>query len=272
MNNTNPEVWTRIWNRAFSREANKLDIEREGRTVRWKKIRREISRRLGSCAGLKVIEIGAGRGTCSLLMSLQGAHATLLDNNPWALERAKEFFAQWNCAFTPVLQDAFSPPPELAGQFDVAMSYGFTEHFRYPERFKIYESHLELLRPGGLLIVSVPNAAFIPYRIGKFMLEKMNRWMLGLEIPYFRGELADISRKLDLYDAKVIGSGVIGDTLNFWLTQRLLHAPRYFLDRITRHSKMPLKERFHYFSWDPATGLDDFFGYALVLIGQKKKT
>jgi len=42
-----------------------------------------------------------------------------------------------------------------AGQFDLVASYGFIEHFDHPE--DVVSKHLELLRPGGVLVVTVPH-------------------------------------------------------------------------------------------------------------------
>jgi SAM-dependent methyltransferase len=42
-----------------------------------------------------------------------------------------------------------------AGTFDLVASYGFIEHFSDPK--DVVSKHLELLRPGGLLAVIVPN-------------------------------------------------------------------------------------------------------------------
>lgn len=42
-----------------------------------------------------------------------------------------------------------------AGRFDLVASYGFIEHFDHPET--VVAKHLELLRPGGVLVVTVPH-------------------------------------------------------------------------------------------------------------------
>lgn len=271
----NKKVWTRIWSRDFSRDENRTDIERERQSVRWRKIRKAILKQHQTFSGLRVIEIGAGRGIYALLTALEGCSVTLLDNNKLALERAKEFFNEWERSFEGVYADAFSLPQELAGGFDIAMSFGLAEHFRYPERFQIFESHLRLLKPGGFLIVSVPNRAFIPYRVGKFLLERLHKWELGLEIPFSRRELRRIAGGLSLRNWKIIGSGVVNDTSNFWLTQRLLHLPRFvwekFSERLrSRQGKtcLSLKERLRYFSQNPETWADDYFGYTLTLLGE----
>ena len=263
--------WTQIWSREFTHAENRRDIEKETKSIRWEKIHSVVSQNFGSFKDLKVMEIGSGRGIYSLLFALEGAQSFLLDRDGSALKRARELFDDWGQSFQGVVADAFAIPSDLIGTFDVAMSYGLAEHFRYPERLKIFESHLRLLKPGGLLIVSVPNAAFLPYRIGKYLLEKLHKWELGLEIPFSRKELAGIAERLNIKEWKIIGSGTVSDTLNFWLIQRMLHLPRFLWDRACSKQSPPLKKRSRYFAFNPRTPLDDFLGYALVLVGSNEK-
>ena len=262
------ETWTKVWARGFTREENLTVIEREVKSVRWRKIKAKILSQYGSFSGLNVIEVGSGRGIYGLLTAREGCRVTLLDNNEFALEKAHELFSDWDQNFEGIQADAFDLPTHLIGKFDIAMSYGLAEHFRYPERLQIFESHKKLLKPGGLLIASIPNALFFPYRIGKFLLEAMDKWRLGLEIPFSRRELIHIGNKLGLKDHKVFGSGFAGDSLNFWLTQRLIHLAPFLWDKFRTAKKVtPLKERSSYFSFDPESWLDDYLGYALVLVG-----
>ena len=51
--------------------------------------------------------------------------------------------------------DLFSPPQKLAGAFDVAVSFGLVEHFSDPAECIAQISRF--LRPGGLIITTVPN-------------------------------------------------------------------------------------------------------------------
>ncbi len=263
-------VWNKVWDRSFSDQENKDDLLSEKASVRWKKLRAKILQRFGSFHGLRVIEIGAGRGIYSLLAALEGASVSLLDNEPLAFSRAEEFFKTWDQKFEALTADAFSLPADLLGRFDVCMSFGFAEHFRYPERLSIFESHVKLVKPGGLIAVSVPNAWFLPYRIGKWILESLKKWSFGLEIPFTRSELARIGKRLDLKKAQVFGSGLISDTLNFWLIQRIFHLPGYGVQLFfKRKTSLPFKNRMTPFKAHPPCPLDDIFGYALVLMGEK---
>lgn len=56
-----------------------------------------------------------------------------------------------------VCADFFAPPEELCGRFDVVVSFGVAEHFT--NTASCIAAFGRLLRPGGLLITSVPNMA-----------------------------------------------------------------------------------------------------------------
>lgn len=274
MDQIRKQVWTQVWNREFGQKENWFDIERERASVRWRKIKDLVSRTFGSFSRLRVIEIGSGRGIYGLLMSLEGAQVTLLDQSELALQKAQELYSEWGQDFQACVGDVFQLPSDLIGKFDIAMSFGLAEHFKPPKRFEVFQSHLKLLKAGGLLIASVPNSAFVPYRIGKFLLEAFRKWSFGLEIPFSRQELRATAKKLGLTHWQIIGSGLMGDFANFWLIQRLLHLPYYLWENLwsivngrSKGSILPLKDRFRYFPLDFESWLDDYWGYALVLVG-----
>lgn len=55
--------------------------------------------------------------------------------------------------------DIFSPPNQLKGSFDIAVSFGLVEHFSDTENPIAHITNL--LKPGGLIITTVPNMAGI---------------------------------------------------------------------------------------------------------------
>ena len=75
-------------------------------------------------------------------------------------------------------------------QFDIVMSFGFIEHFTNAD--EVVKLHLLWLKPGGILILGVPNFRGINFLIQKILdktvLDKHNLDIMSLE--YFTG-LAD---------------------------------------------------------------------------------
>lgn len=91
------QIWDDIWKGIKTDICkDKFMVQREASSIGWKKIEKRVLDKYRSFKGLDVIEIGAGRGENSLLMSLRGANVTLLDCSEVALEKAKLLFSNFN--------------------------------------------------------------------------------------------------------------------------------------------------------------------------------
>ena len=129
-----------------------------------------------------------GRRENALLMGLKGANVTLLDYSDVALEKAQTLFSQFNCRARFIRGDALTIPNYLINNFDISMSFGLAEHFKYPQRQQIFNFHFILLKEKGISFISVPNAFCFPYRIAHLFLKLFNKFPL-LEIPFTHAEL-----------------------------------------------------------------------------------
>ena len=158
------DLWNSVWTE-HQPDSVQTILAEERKTVRWRKIDRHIVKAFGSFTSLNVIEIGAGSGTYSALMASLGAHVTLLDYSENAINVAREFFMEADLPATFICDDALRMSSGRYEQYDVAMSFGLTEHFKGPKRFAINKAHFDLLRPGGgndllcpkLLVCSIPT-------------------------------------------------------------------------------------------------------------------
>lgn len=98
--------------------------------------------------------------------------------------------------------DFFTTEPTR--QFDLVMSFGFIEHFDDPDA--VVERHLRWLKPGGRLVLGVPNfnGIYKPVQaiLDQSLLDKHNLSIMNL--AYFEG----LSRRLGLESEtiKYIGS------------------------------------------------------------------
>ena len=63
--------------------------------------------------------------------------------------------------------------------FDVVMSRGFIEHFDEPS--SVVDRHLDLLKPGGLLVVSIPNLRGVNGLLTRFF---HNPWFVAIDITF----------------------------------------------------------------------------------------
>lgn len=97
--------------------------------------------------GLRVLEIGAGRGY--LLCRLKNAGAIPLGVEPGDANRH-----HWSRHGVHVISKPF-PCPEAAGPFDLIVAYALLEHIEDLTPF--LQAVKAALAPGGLFVVSVPN-------------------------------------------------------------------------------------------------------------------
>jgi 2-polyprenyl-3-methyl-5-hydroxy-6-metoxy-1,4-benzoquinol methylase len=226
-------------------------FERELKTLRWKAIRSAFRSHFGDLKGLRTIELGAGTGDISLLLAAEGVVPTLLDANDRALTIARLQFEVMKFRANFITGDFFDLASSLLGQFDAAVSYGVVEHFQGGDRVLACKSHAQVLRPGGMVAISVPNAHCLPYRLNKWKEETTGKWIWGLEIPYTRKELGEIASEIGLESWFIHGSSFLRD----W--DQFLFSP--ITSRIFRYTG---------FSFEKRTPFDSLWGHAQTLIGR----
>ena len=202
------ELWDELWAQERSRDEDLHLLAKERASVRFRRLTSRIVRHFGGVDGLMVIEVGAGAGTNAALLAALGADVTVLDYSPQALERSRVFFERAGVQATRIRADALNLPGELLGRYDVSLSFGLAEHFTGQPRTGIIQSHLDLVRPGGLTFVSVPNRANLPYRLSKLVAERTGYWKVGEEYPFSRGELEGICDALGVEEYSFFGDSV----------------------------------------------------------------
>lgn len=258
------QIWDDIWRGIKTNICeDRLTLRREAASIRWKKIEKRIFDKYHSFKGLDVIEIGAGRGENSLLMSLRGANVTLLDYSEASLEKAKLLFSNFDCSAQFIKADAFNIPNNLLSNFDISMSFGLAEHFIYPKRQQIFNSHFLVLKQNGLSFISVPNVFCFPYRGAQIALKLFHRCKL-LEVPFTHSELRKIAHSVGCQPYEIVGSSFIA-AIDEFLIKNILHfvtkriGIKFFLKN---HNN--IKE-------EKSTIFDNYLGYSLILIGCKKE-
>lgn len=251
-----PELWNRFFDGPASAQEDIFRLARHEKGVLWQRIEKVVLKELASFEKLEIIEIGAGLGTYAALMARRGASVTILDYSEVALRRAREFFDRNGLTARFVKHNALSLPGELLHKYDIAMSFGLTEHFKGKERFLINKAHFDLLRIGGMALISVPNRHNLPYRILKLACELKGIWYFGEEYPYSRKELCDICHQMGIANYFLLGDSFLAsfNLINPFLVSR--HLNRFFNNRKTDISQIP-KQR--------GTFLDQYLGHSLML-------
>lgn len=250
-------LWDKVWDAVdFSQKQDVSLLQDESKRLRWKRIEKVVIKNFESFEGLKVIEIGAGSGSNAALMAKKGAFVTILDYSEKALERSKKFFENNSLSAEFILLDAFDLPQEHFEQYDIAMSFGLAEHFIGDKRFAINKVHFDLLKEKGIAFISVPNRWNFPYRIAKFILEKLRMWKVGEEYPYSCIEFSKICNTLNFYHYWFLG----GSALSSLRFINIFKFVRKFL-----HLKEPQKN----IVFEIPTIFDKYFSYSLVLCLKK---
>jgi len=226
-------------------------VNRESRTYRWKATLGALERKFGSVKGLRTIELGSGKGDVSLLLALEGAEVSLFDCEEAALAQARRQFGFYGLTPRTIVGDLFSLDEQLLGRFDVAISWGVVEHFHRPAGFEACLAHRRAVHGRGMVVISVPNAWSLPYRLHKWYKEMRRTWQWGLELPFSPVELKNIGHRMGLKNVWVHGSSIIRD-----FDQYLFHP---VTGRLEKYLGLRTEVR---------TPLDPLFGQALTLFGQ----
>jgi len=267
MKTINNQQWGDMWSKdlqSYDPDAELDAINSENLSVRCQKILRYLHKKIGDLDGKQTIEIGCGGAIYSLILARMGARPTLLDYSPDAIILAKRNLDALGLQGELIEADVFNPPSDLIDRFDVAMSFGTVEHYRYPERLDICRAHMKLLKPGGVCIISTPNILFLPHEILKAGLMMKHKWFLGYEGSFSTVELRKVGRKLGLRDMKVIGSSWRADFMRYVRIVRETSTYRRLFNVVGKDAGSSTNLISHKHHW-----LDDFLGHDIVLIGVK---
>jgi SAM-dependent methyltransferase len=154
----------------------------------------EIGRVVPDVKGWNIIEIGAGTGRTSIELARRGAKVTILDISEKSLELAKKFAQKADPATRRrlhyVLADGLDPGLEPES-FDLLFHQGLLEHFRNP--FPLLAANRRLLKPGGLIVVDVPQTFHI-YTVLKHVQMTFGRWFAGWERQFTPASLSRLLR------------------------------------------------------------------------------
>ncbi len=116
-----------------------------------------ILAQLGEGRGQLLLDVGAASGYLAERLTRQGWEVTCLERDPQLAAEASQ-----KCRAV-ILADLDECRLELDGLFDTILYADILEHLREPAR--VVKSLNRYLKPGGLVVISVPNVAHLWIRL-----------------------------------------------------------------------------------------------------------
>jgi SAM-dependent methyltransferase len=189
---------------------------------------------------ISLCDLGGGIGLFSVGCAAAGMRAVLVDDFDDPVNRefsAVPAIVHRTFAVDVISTDIVASPPEFSSNsLDVVTSFDSIEHWHHSPKAVLHRA-LTWLRPGGLLIIGVPNCVnlrkrlTVPFGIGKW--SAMADWY---ERASFRGHVREpdvedlryIARDLELENVEVMGRNWLGYQHRSSLVRgatRLLDAP-----------------------------------------------
>lgn len=108
--------------------------------------------------GKRLVEIGCARSQWLPYFNKEfGFEVTGLDYSEAGCELARAILREQGIKGTVCCEDFFTPSKMLIEQFDVVISFGVLEHFE--DTLGCISAFSRFLKPGGIMITSVPNMA-----------------------------------------------------------------------------------------------------------------
>jgi 2-polyprenyl-3-methyl-5-hydroxy-6-metoxy-1,4-benzoquinol methylase len=143
-----PSHWDRQWESASAHDY-------EGPVYDFHEIFRRILPRDGR---LRLLEVGSARGFALVYFHKEyGYQISGLDRSEKGIEVAREHCRRNSVPARLYVGDLFAL--ELPGPYDIVYSGGVLEHFADPR--PALRRHVDFLRPGGLMVLGVPNVGGI---------------------------------------------------------------------------------------------------------------
>jgi len=129
-----------------------------------------------------ILDLGSGRGQHSAMLALAGRQTTLMDWSTENVEFSKKLFEELRMPGQFRQGDMLKPLAFEDNAFDTVFSCGVFEYFSNDEIRQVLKEAFRVAKKR--VIIMVPNASSLAYRIGKFYMEKTGAWEWGGERPH----------------------------------------------------------------------------------------
>lgn len=193
---------------------------------------------LGVKDNISILELGAGSGHLSAILSQQGFNVTLVDFSQKALEKAKDCFDNYGVTGT-FIKDDIMLMNFIEPKYDIIWNSGVMEHF---DDENLKKALIGIKRKvNKYFIFFVPNPKSYSYIINRYKHMKEGNWSFGTE--YLREDYEDIIKLagFEILHTRYIGEGFTKDQLNMVYGNEKVSA---YFDELAQYKMIPDNERY----------------------------
>lgn len=169
---------------------------------------RYCKRHLPRSDGIKVAELGGANSYYYDYVQklLSPSTYLIIDNNETGLNKLREKVAQSDNVVLVNADILNLNMGETGEDFDFVYSLGLIEHFPVEDTAKMIRSHFDLLKVGGIAIITFPTPTFL-YSTIRFFSEKLGLWIFHDERPLKIEEVTQtIKNYAEVLDSKIMWS------------------------------------------------------------------
>lgn len=195
---------------------------------------RVILDRTGDPKGKWFCEVGCGSGIYSAYLAQLGGRVTLVDLSMKALAFAGSYFKKLG------LQAQFCCQNGLqlglrSDVFDVVWNAGVIEHFTDEGKVILMQEMWRVTRPGGMVLILVPNRWDLPYTFYKFITERRGNWPYGFADDLTLWRARELARQAGFEHVEVFAYNPV---VGWWFLRRgQAITERLGLNTLVWHSK-----------------------------------
>lgn len=176
--NLTPDQWSSVLSTDGTPARMAEALVARGRIVPWSDL---LVTHTADCG--TVLDLGSGRGDHSAVLARAGRLPTLMDWSPRNIEFSRGMFAACGVRGHFCVGDITRPLPFASSSFDAVFSCGVLEYFDRPQVEAIIGEAFRVARKR--VIILVPNAWSLAYRLGKWYMERTGKWTWGGEVPSY---------------------------------------------------------------------------------------
>lgn len=194
------------------------------RLLRRFELRREDAALALLPGGAALLDLGCGTGEFAARAAARYRSVVATDVSPAVIAEARATRgapAAGEAALRFEVLDANQPLPFPDGAFDGVVSLSTLQYVLDPEQ--LLREAARVLRPGGHLLVEVPNLAYLPQRLrlAAGRPPRTSYWRHGIDggnLHYFTGDLLEsLVRGAGLLPRRLTGSGVFAPLRTWWV-------------------------------------------------------